>query len=76
MPSNIMKRYEQLLAKRAGLAVVQARDGHCKGCNMGLPPQLFIKIQRADVVETCPACGRILYHESALGKRVEDGAVG
>lgn len=66
LPANVMKRYEQILQKRAGLAVVPARDGHCKGCNMALPPQLYIKVQRAETLEVCPACNRILYFPDNL----------
>jgi len=70
LPSLVMKRYEQILQKRAGLAVVPAREGHCKGCNMHLPPQLFIRVQRAETLEVCPACNRILYFPDNLARDV------
>jgi len=65
---NVLKKYEQLLAKRGGLAVVVSRDSVCKGCSMGLPAQQFIRVQRGETLEECPACLRILYPESILDR--------
>ncbi|MEW5855318.1 MAG: C4-type zinc ribbon domain-containing protein [Myxococcota bacterium] len=69
LPANLVKRYEQLLQKRQGVAVVPAKEGGvCKGCNMGLPPQMFIRVQRGETVEQCPACNRMLYWEPLLAR--------
>lgn len=57
----IRKRYEQIFARRGGMAVVEVRRGICMGCNMHLPPQLYIEIQKAREVHICPSCNRILY---------------
>jgi predicted nucleic acid-binding Zn-ribbon protein len=41
--------------------------GHtCKGCNRNIPPQLFIVLQRAESIETCPNCNRIIYSSAAV----------
>ena len=66
LSAPVLKRFEQILLKRAGLAVVEAVDGVCKGCNMGVPPQIFIKVQRGESMETCQRCSRILFHGSML----------
>jgi hypothetical protein len=66
LPANLVKRYQQLLARRGGVAVVLARDSTCTGCNMGIPAQTFILIQRGETVETCPSCNRVLYLEAML----------
>lgn len=55
------KRYEQIFARRGGIAVVAVRRGICSGCNMHLPPQLYIEIQKARDVHVCPSCNRILF---------------
>jgi len=60
LPASIMKRYSRLRDQRRGVAVVEARDGNCMGCNMHLPPQLYNMLFRADEVLTCPHCQRIL----------------
>jgi hypothetical protein len=58
---SIRKKYEQIFAKRGGMAVVEVRDGHCRGCNMNVPPQLFIEIRKGLEVILCPSCHRILF---------------
>ena len=44
-----------------GRAVVEAKGGKCTGCQMKLPPQLFILVQRVETLESCPACQRFLF---------------
>ena len=56
-----MRRYERVLARREGRAVVEALNGKCTGCQMKLPPQLFILVQRLETLESCPACQRFLF---------------
>lgn len=58
---RVIYKYDFIRSRRPGLAIVAARDGHCEGCFMALPPQLFIQIQRGETLETCPSCQRILY---------------
>lgn len=60
LPASIMKRYYRLREQRRGLAVVEAKDGSCLGCNMNLPPQLYNSLFRGDDVITCPHCQRML----------------
>jgi len=54
-------RYEMILSRRGGLAVVAVRDGTCQGCRMRVPPQLYNQIQRNDQVILCPSCQRMLH---------------
>ena len=60
LPASVMKRYARLRDQRKGIAVVEAKEGNCMGCNMHLPPQLYNTLFRADDVITCPHCQRIL----------------
>lgn len=64
--SPIRKRYELLLNRRDGLAVVEAKDGACLGCNMQLPPQLYNSLFHGDDIHTCPQCNRVIYVEDAI----------
>jgi predicted nucleic acid-binding Zn-ribbon protein len=57
-----MKRYEKLLKKRKGLAVVQIRDAVCQGCFMTVPPQQYNEIRQGDHIFSCPNCQRTLYY--------------
>ena len=56
-----LKRYSMLLNKRDGLAVVAITDNVCQGCYMTLPPQQVIEVRKADKLNLCPTCQRILY---------------
>jgi predicted nucleic acid-binding Zn-ribbon protein len=61
---TLRQRYEMILERRAGLALVAARAEACQGCRMRLPPQLYNEIQRGTSINFCPSCQRILYFES------------
>jgi predicted nucleic acid-binding Zn-ribbon protein len=63
LPLPLRKRYQLLMERRAGIAVVEARNGTCLGCNMHLPPQLFNSLFRAQEIQCCPHCNRLLYVE-------------
>jgi predicted nucleic acid-binding Zn-ribbon protein len=60
IPSSMLKRYEKLREARKGIAVVEARDGGCLGCNMQIPPQMYNNLYRGEELITCPHCSRIL----------------
>ena len=60
LEASLLRRYEQVFARRGGTAVVEVRNGTCQGCFMNLPPQFFNELQRATDVRACPNCHRIL----------------
>jgi hypothetical protein len=60
IPATLLRRYTQLRAQRRGIAVVEARDGSCMGCNMQIPPQMYNLLFRGDDLHTCPHCQRVL----------------
>ena len=61
VPKGLRKRYDLLLDRRGGVAVVEAREGACLGCHMQLPPQQFNSLYTADEVQSCPHCNRLLF---------------
>ncbi|MEO2168251.1 MAG: C4-type zinc ribbon domain-containing protein [bacterium] len=61
LPESLRIRYERIFTRRAGLAVVRARNGNCTGCKMQIPPQLYNEILRCEDVHACPDCQRILF---------------
>jgi len=65
-----LKRYTMLLSKRDGVAVVPINGSVCQGCFMSLPPQQVNEVRRADKLNLCPTCQRILYY-----KEPEEAAV-
>ncbi len=61
LPLATRKRYQLLMERRGGVAVVEARQGACLGCNMHLPPQLYNSLFRGQEVQSCPHCSRLLF---------------
>ena len=61
LPKGLRKRYNLLLDRRGGVAVVEAKEGACLGCNMQLPPQQFNSLYTANEVQSCPHCNRLLF---------------
>ncbi len=53
--------FERVLKARQGIAVAEAKDGHCTVCHVSLRPQVFNTIRRNDQIVQCDHCQRILY---------------
>lgn len=58
----LIQRYDVLIERRGGIAVVSAKNGVCLGCFMNIPPQLFIEVTKNSQFITCPSCNRIFYY--------------
>jgi len=54
--------YDQVARSRRGIAVAEARDGHCTVCHVRLRPQVFNDVRRNDAIVQCDSCQRILYY--------------
>ena len=67
LDGSLFRRYNRVLARREGRAVVPAEGGKCTGCQMKLPAQAFILVQRGETLESCPACQRFLFFDVAAG---------
>jgi len=58
--TNLLALYQKVKKmRREVMAFVEG--GACQGCNMRVPPQLHIEIQKLKTVHSCPSCHRILY---------------
>jgi predicted nucleic acid-binding Zn-ribbon protein len=64
VPPALLRKYQTLFKRRAGLAVALASNGACLGCNMQLPPQQFNSLFRQTDLQSCPHCNRLLYVEA------------
>ena len=60
---DIYATYLALLKRSNGIAMVRADHEICLGCNMNIPPQLFVEIRKNEDLIQCPQCDRILYYE-------------
>jgi predicted nucleic acid-binding Zn-ribbon protein len=54
--------FEQVARSRKGVAVAQAKNGHCTICHVRLRPQVFNEIRRNASIIQCDSCQRILYY--------------
>lgn len=55
--------FESIAGQRQGLAVVEARNGHCTVCNVRLRPQMFNQVLLNTELIRCESCMRILYYD-------------
>jgi predicted nucleic acid-binding Zn-ribbon protein len=63
---GLLAKYENIKRRRAGIAVAPVVGMTCKGCHRNVPPQLAITLQKANSIETCPNCHRIIYSAEAV----------
>ena len=65
LPKRVAKRYEKLRARESKYMSVAIIDsGTCISCQMKLPPQLFIEVQRGEDFKSCPQCNALLVYAS------------
>jgi predicted nucleic acid-binding Zn-ribbon protein len=57
-------QYMVLIESCNALAVTEAKGEICLGCNMNIPPQLFVEIKKREEIICCPQCRRILYYKN------------
>jgi hypothetical protein len=53
--------FDHVSKHRKGVALSEARDGHCTQCHVRLRPQVFNEVRRNDGLIQCESCSRILY---------------
>jgi uncharacterized protein len=62
---DIYGDYVILIEACGGTAVVEARNEICQGCNMNIPPQLFVELKKDEEILNCPQCRRIIYYKNS-----------
>jgi predicted nucleic acid-binding Zn-ribbon protein len=58
---RILMNYDRVRGARAGIGISPALGGRCGVCNMAVPPQMYIELQKGRDLHSCPSCHRILY---------------
>ena len=61
---SVLARYERILERKEGLALVPVVGDSCGGCHMILPPQAVNEVQMYARLVPCETCARILYVET------------
>jgi predicted nucleic acid-binding Zn-ribbon protein len=63
--SEVYDQYFMLLEICGGLAVIEVKDEICQGCNMNIPPQLFVELKKNEEIYNCPHCRRIIFYKNS-----------
>lgn len=61
VPAPILQRYEFIRERLEHPVIVSVRNGICSGCNIAVPPQSFIELQKGTQILSCPNCQRLIY---------------
>ncbi len=57
-----LKKYERIFNHWGDFAIVPIEEnGTCGGCHMVLPPQVYHDVKKAEQIQTCSFCSRLLY---------------
>lgn len=57
---SLLLKYQRVFANKGDFAVVRVENGHCRGCNMKLPPQVVNDALNPAKLVACNYCGRML----------------
>ncbi|MCG6893792.1 MAG: C4-type zinc ribbon domain-containing protein, partial [Desulfobacteraceae bacterium] len=59
VPDDLKQVYQRVKSQQPrGIALARVTGAVCQGCNMNIPPQLYIELQRRDRLQFCPNCQR------------------
>ncbi len=61
VPTPVLGRYEFIRSRLAAPVIVPVEAGICSGCNIAIPPQGFIELQKGNQILNCPNCQRLIY---------------
>ena len=61
LSAGALSLFEHVSKHRRGLALSEAREGHCTACHVRLRPQVFNDVRRNEGLIQCESCSRILY---------------
>ncbi|MFT5206933.1 MAG: putative nucleic acid-binding Zn-ribbon protein [Candidatus Omnitrophota bacterium] len=58
---ELLERYNNIIQKRDGVAIVPVSGESCTGCSMNLPPQIINEVKLKEDLVVCESCSRILF---------------
>lgn len=68
LPQTLRRQYERIYEKRSQQGVAFLRDGVCQACMRMVPPELFNRVSKGEVIELCPSCQRFLVADQDVVK--------
>ncbi|MDR1359489.1 MAG: C4-type zinc ribbon domain-containing protein [Deltaproteobacteria bacterium] len=61
IPLPVFSRYEFIRERLEHPVIVPVSEGICSGCNISIPPQNYIELQKASLILSCPNCQRLMF---------------
>lgn len=74
VPGPVFARYEFIRERLPHPVIVPVRQGVCSGCNISIPPQNYIELQKAAQILSCPNCQRLMYWDEHFSPETDDAA--
>ncbi len=64
IPQPILSRYEFIRSRLSHPVIVPVDNGVCNGCNISIPPQSFLELQKGEQILSCPNCQRLIFWDN------------
>lgn len=64
LPPATVMRYKRIREKRGDIGIAFLEKEVCLQCRRKVPPELFLKVYKGEVIEQCPSCQRIVVTEN------------
>ena len=66
IPAPVLSRYEFIRERLENPVIVPVEERICSGCNIAIPPQTYIELQKCKQILSCPNCQRLIYWRVGL----------
>ena len=64
LDQTILDIFYRVKSKQSdAVAIAEVKNAVCQGCNLNIPPQMYIELQHRNSLKNCPSCERIIYWE-------------
>ena len=71
VPAPVFGRYEFIRERLQHPVIVPVNGGVCSGCNIAIPPQNYIELQKAAQILSCPNCQRLMFWDQHFTPETE-----
>jgi uncharacterized protein len=68
LPKPLKVKYDRIYERRGQMGIASLREGICQACMRLIPPELFIRVCKGEIIEQCPSCQRLLLADMNLAK--------
>lgn len=74
IPAPVLSRYEFIRERLENPVIVSVEERICSGCNIAIPPQTYIELQKCKQILSCPNCQRLIYWRVSLTREDQQTA--